>query len=423
MDLDFDGYQRFGKIMQSNVLKTRYPVSDKNSAIKELSVVGRDVVVRWSDNHTSRYNAYWLRDNCQSGGDKLSAVRSFTLRAMAKEPSIESVRTNDSGQVVVQWMHEELSSFFDPKWLRAHCCEESSRLAKKQNCKLWNHTLDLQEVRIDYKDLAPNNKTHLNLLECVVNNGFSYVVNLPTTVDSIELFEAYLSPLTFNDFGRIFNLISEPKVWDLSQSSEALDPHTDDPYRYSPPGIRVLYCLEASDEGGGQSEIVNGVSVCEKLRELDPQAFALLSSIAVPFIRYREDVVDQGKDVHLRAEATIIKLDREGQVCGFRFHERSMATLDINPDLMDDFYKALIKLSEMVCGGEFSVKTNLKSGEAFVFDNQLVMHGRSSFEGTSTRRNLQLCQMDRDLVHSRYRLLKSQHGQLGADCVLPPGVC
>ena len=169
MDLDFDGYQRFGEIMQSNVLKTRYPVSDKNSAIKELSVVGRDVVVRWSDNHTSRYNAYWLRDNCQSGGDKLSAVRSFTLRAMAKEPSIESVRTNDSGQVVVQWMHEELSSFFDPKWLRAHCCEESSRLAKKQNCKLWNHTLDLKEVRIDYKDLAPNNKTHLNLLLLLLN--------------------------------------------------------------------------------------------------------------------------------------------------------------------------------------------------------------------------------------------------------------
>ena len=136
--------------------------------------------------------------------------------------------------------------------------------------------------------------------------------------------------------------------WDLSQSSEALDPHSDDPYRYAPPGIRILFCVEASGHGGGESEIVNGIAACEKMRIENPQGFKLLAETPIPYIRYREDVVPQGADVHLRSRATVLKVTPEGDVDGIRFHERSMATFDLPAAIVDDYYLALIELSKII---------------------------------------------------------------------------
>lgn len=401
----------------------RYPVQTNNTDILEMNLIGNDLVIRWGDDHLSRFNAYWLRDNCPSGGDKLSAIRSFVLRDMNESTRMASARLNEEGNVAITWENENLISSFTPAWLRAHCYETSSRLKRKRHPVLWNQELQHDIPHIDYRQLALDNKEHLRLLEFVVDYGFAHITHLPRQVEGIEVFSDYLALFTENDFGRVFDLISEPNVWDLSQSSEALDPHTDDPYRYSPPGIRILYCVEASKDGGGQSEIVNGISVCEHLRQSNPRGFELLSTLPVPHIRYRESAVPQVQDVHLKAEAKVINLDREGEVCGFRFHERSMATLDLAPELMEEYYQALIQLSHLVSNGNYSVKLSLQAGEAIVFDNQLVMHGRSAFDGALGRRHLRLCQMDRDLVHSRFRLLLSHHNQLGAGDIFSSGVC
>jgi len=219
----------------------------------------------------------------------------------------------------------------------------------------------------------------------------------------------------------VFDIISEPVVWEMSQSSEALHPHTDDPYRYEPPGISILHCLEASGQGGGESQIVDGFAAAEKLREEDPEAFNLLATVAVPHIRYRQDPVPQGDDVYLLAIAPVISLDRFGKICGLRFHERSFATLDIEPELMDAYYKALIKLAKLLYADTFMITHHLAPGEAFIFDNQRVLHGRSSFEGSPGRRHMRICTTDRDAFHSRLRLALSRSGRPGADDYLPGG--
>lgn len=120
----------------------------------------------------------------------------------------------------------------------------------------------------------------------------------------------------------------------------------------------------------------------------------------------------------------MIRLDRDGEVCGIRFHERSLGTLDVDagdPDLVDACYRALIEFVRRISDPEFQLQRQLVPGEALVFDNQRVLHGRTSFTAEAGRRHLRLCTVDRELVHSNLRLLRQRCSSGGADDRLPSG--
>ncbi len=84
----------------------------------------------------------------------------------------------------------------------------------------------------------------------------------------------------------------------------------------------------------------------------------------------------QGEDVHLLTHALVISLDREGEICGVRFHERSTAPFDMDPDMMPAYYRAYRRFAQLMCGEDFKFTHHLKSGEAFLFDNQRALHGQ-----------------------------------------------
>ena len=208
-------------------------------------------------------------------------------------------------------------------------------------------------------------------------------------------------------------------MWELSQSGLALDPHTDDPYRYSPSGCSFLHCIEAS--AGGESLLVDGFAIAAELRDDDPDAFDLLSETAVPFVRHRSESVDQGEDVHLVAYAPIISLDRDHEICGIRFHERSMAPLDVEPSRVGDYYRAFITFAKMVNDPSRAIMVKLEPGQAIVYDNQRVLQGRGAISLEGGRRHLRLGTIDRDQFHSRLRRLREDQQRAGIHDVLPRG--
>ncbi len=134
----------------------------------------------------------------------------------------------------------------------------------------------------------------------------------------------------------------------------------------------------------------------------------MLSSVSVPWVRQRSESVDQGEAVHMVAHAPVIAVDHDGDLCGVRFHERSMGTIDVADDLVDDYYRALIEFTVRIRSSDFQWEHGLLPGEAIVFDNQRVLHGRSGFDGDPGRRHLRLCTVDRDQVHSNLRLLRAE---------------
>ncbi|MGI9624165.1 MAG: TauD/TfdA family dioxygenase, partial [Acidimicrobiales bacterium] len=275
-------------------------------------------------------------------------------------------------------------------------------------------------VAFEFGTLSQNSVAHLELLELVAKSGAAKVVGAGTDEAATVALAGLFGHIRETDFGRLFDIVFEGDAWTKSQTSDALDPHTDDPYRYTPSGASVLHCVESTAEGG-DSILVDGFAVAADLRHRSSEMFEILSTTAVPFIRHRGSVVDQGEDVHLIAKAPIIAVDGNGAVCGVRFHERSMGVLDLDPDTMGDYYRALIRFTSMVTDADYSTTIRLEPGDALLFDNQRVLHGRTAFDGRVGRRHIRLCTVDRDQFHSRLRRLRETHERTGIDSWLPAG--
>lgn len=373
---------------------------------------GRAVSVEWSTGERTSYNVLWLRDNCPTGGDKRSAFRSFSVADLDPDLRIAASTTSE-GQLHVVYSDGHRSAF-DPAWLVRY----GGSMSPPNPTTSWRNGVELPSLSFEHVMTDPG---WLELLDAVADRGVVVVTDAPTDDDGSERLAARLGAVRATDFGRFFDIVSEPDVWTMSQSTAAMDPHTDDPYRYTPSGISILHCFEASPTGGGRSTLVDGFAVAESIRAASPGAFELLTTVAVPWVRHRAASVDQGDAVHMIAHAPVIAVDADGSVSGIRFHERSMGTLDIPADLIDPYYRALIEFTKRVRSTDFQVERALRPGDAVVFDNQRVLHGRTGFDGDPGRRHLRLCTVDRDQVHSRLRLLREQLGRGDVFARLPAG--
>lgn len=375
-----------------------------------------EMLITWSDGSRGRFHALWLRDNCPSGGDRANAFRSFSVADLDPELSIVEASV-DSGTVVIRF-NDGHRSEYDLSWLRAHARPMVGGQVVRPSVITWRG--DSTPLEFEFDTLSAGSAAHLDLLEAVACRGVALVLGSETDEAATVALAGLFGHIRETDFGRLFDIIFEGDSWTKSQTGDALDPHTDDPYRYTPSGASVLHCVESRTEGG-ESILVDGFAVAADLRRDCPEMFEILSTTAVPFIRHRRSVADQGEDVHLIAKAPIIAVDGDGEVCGIRFHERSMGVLDVDPDAMGDYYRALIRFTSMVTNGDYSTIVRLEPGEALLFDNQRVLHGRNAFDGRVGRRHLRLCTVDRDQFHSRLRRLREIHQRGGTDSWLPAG--
>lgn len=376
-----------------------------------------DVAVSFDDGTEATYNRYWLRDNGMSRGDRASLFRPASVADLPDDLAVVGARVGASGDLEIDFS-DGVTDSCPPDLLVAH--GPSSHRSSSHRSRSWQPWRSgFEPVRTDMDSLDRDDAAQHDLLEAVVRDGFALVDGL--AADDTERLAALLGPIRQTDFGRIFDIISEPDPFTPSQSEDALDPHTDDPYRYAPPGVSILHCVSPCGGEGGASSIVDGFAIATHLAASDPSAFRTLATTCIPYVHRRDADVDQGDAVYLRAEAPVIALDPTGEVCGIRFHERSMAPLDLPADDVEDVYRALMLFARAALGDEFVYRRRLSAGEAIVYDNQRVMHGRTAIVGGTDRRHLRLCTIDRDQVHSRVRRLRARFAPAGVDAPLPAG--
>lgn len=378
------------------------------TAASSVVVTDSGIVISWSDGSRSRFHSLWLRDNCPSDGDKEKAFRTFSVVDLDPDLYVVDAERDDNGDLAVEFSsgHE---SAFDFDWLRAHSHEAHDRRGKPRVVSHFRAGHEFERFELPTAGSAE----HCDLLEAVAEWGVAIVTDVPGDESGTEALAGLLGRVRETDFGRLFDIVTEPEVWTLSQSGLALDPHTDDPYRYTPSGASILHCVEASSIGG-DSMLVDGFGIAADLQDDEPAMFDLLSETSVPFVRHRTESVDQGEDVHLLAHSPVISVDRDYEISGIRFHERSLSPLDVAPDVMGDYYRALIRFAKDVNDPSRTVMFRLQPGEAIVYDNQRVLHGRTAFSAPAdseevSRRHLRLCTIDRDQFHSRLRRLRADH--------------
>jgi gamma-butyrobetaine dioxygenase len=86
--------------------------------------------------------------------------------------------------------------------------------------------------------------------------------------------------------------------------------------------------------------------------------------------------------------------------------------LDDIPLMSEDdtrrYHAARKRLGQLFEDPRYELHFRLNPGEMMMFDNNRVLHGRTSFNPAEGHRQLQGCYIDRDGPRSLYRVLKRQ---------------
>ncbi|WP_181408111.1 TauD/TfdA family dioxygenase [Pararhizobium mangrovi] len=232
-----------------------------------------------------------------------------------------------------------------------------------------------------------------------LERGFVILRNTPTERNSILSVARHFGFVRETNFGSYFEVYSRPVSNDLAYRPVPLAPHTDNPYRDPVPGIQLLHCL-VNETTGGQSTLVDSLSVCERMRKEDPDGYRLLTEIPVGF-RFRDP------DTHLYDRHPMIETDHDGCPTGIHYSPRLDETPLLDAETMVAFHRARQRLGQLLGDARFELRFTLKPGELMMFDNNRVLHGRTGYDPSEGMRHLQGCYIDRDAPESLYRMLSA----------------
>ncbi len=363
----------------------------------DLAVGPGALELRWADGTTSHYPYIWLRDNCPSGLHPDTMERMLDLMSIDPEPKPRAARLED-GAAVVEWAGEGHVSRFPLDWLQGHRpgqpVEDPADIAPE----LWRGGLGAEGIpRHRADDILAGDGALLTWMTDTARLGLSIVEGVAATPEATIALAERIGFLRRTNFGTTFEVVNRPDPNNLAYTAEHLPLHTDLPNQEVPPGYQFLHCIANEAKGGG-SIFADGFAIAEDLRAEDPDAFALLSSVPIPF-RFHDAEAD------IRVRRPVVTLDGDGRLAEIRYNAHIAAAFDMPADIMAGYYRAYRTYMERTRRQDYVVSLKLEAGEMVVFDNRRILHGRERFDPNTGYRHLHGCYVDRGEFASRLRVL------------------
>lgn len=186
-------------------------------------------------------------------------------------------------------------------------------------------------------------------------------------------------------------------------------------YFQHPPRYQILHCLR-NQVIGGKSIFVDSLQVARRLQQSHPSDFNILSKTPVPF----HYIVDGH---HLHNEHPTIELappssfstssspSEHQKISHINYSPPFQAPLFLNTPM--EFYSALAHFAKMLNDPTNAYEYTLREGDAVMFDNRRVLHGRTAFRdkpGVEMKRGeinrwLKGCYLEADALADRVRVL------------------
>ena len=203
--------------------------------------------------------------------------------------------------------------------------------------------------------------------------GFLVLKNCKRDSSSVKEIANKIGYVRNSIFGGLWSFESNEKKADSSYTQEELRPHTDGTYSNDAPGLQLLLCCEYSAQGG-QSILVDGFKIAQKIKNENEEIFDLLSQINVTgnYI---------GDGVNLKAERPIFKLGKNKEIIQVSFNNYDRALFRFSNELTIKFYEAIKKFDLIANDKNFQWRYILKPGDLLIFNNWRILHGRGSFNG------------------------------------------
>ena len=399
-----------------NALPPRDVEPSSHVLIAEVTQHERALAVAWAGGGESRYPHRWLRFNCfcRGCGSSNDGIRMIDLTQIPADISAAEV-THDGDGISIEWPDGHTSRY-GADWLHDHSMADTDRRRRRRwRPTLWRATPWSGMPRAEYDEIVADETARLEMFEALRDHGLVRIDGVGQVVERTAEVASIFGPIHETTlYGQVNDVESKPVAKLGGETAIHQLPHCDDVFHYSPPGMVLFHFITNDIAEGGVSSYVDGFAVAEALRDEAPEAFELLTTVPVQFIRRRPGFFD------LRGEGRVIRLDADGRVAGIRYFDRSTAPLDVDEDLVDAMLDAQTEFMRRVVSPEFQVNQRLEPGDVVVVDNHRVMHGRTSFDPILPRR-LRTATVDRDEFHARWRELAFRLGRDDHDMIMSSG--
>ena len=370
--------------------------------ISKIQKDKKNLIVQWSDGEESLFNYFWLRDNCPSAHDKDSNHRMFNILEVSENLEAEDFKLTEDGKLEVKWSEGNHISYYDPKWLRENCYTLKNKQKYISPYQLWDSSLEqnLESVFIEYDKILNSDEGLIEWLELLHHKGIAIVKNAPIEKNSAFKVLNRISHTRETFFKTPFEVINIPKPNNSAYTAHALRNHMDLPWFENPPGYQFLHCLINSAKGG-DSSAVDAFAVADYLRKNEKEIFDTLVSVPLKF----KDK-DYTQVAHRSFHSPAITLTKDGDYNDIRFSVATMDTLDCDPEIMEQVYRAHHRFGNLLHDKKYQINFRLAPGDIFSFNNRRLLHGRTEFDPNSGHRHLQGYYMDRDEIIGRLNYLK-----------------
>jgi len=291
---------------------------------------------------------------------------------------------------------------------------------KKLEPRLWSGGA-CRMPEFSHEEVMNSERTKLALVEELLIGGQVLVHGVPQQDGEVVRFGQMFSTLRATDWGACFNVRTRPDEAlaggdaglgakkDLAYTPKPIGFHTDNPYRWPTPDFQLLHAIEHCTCPDGHAPcdgcqvmnfMVDGFYIAELLREEDPEAFDLMCQVPV---RFENNGGDNGSAlVHV---APHFELEDGSEVAegsrpalrALRFSAKSgQYAPPLEPEKLAAFYRARRRFSELAHDPKHVLSLQLAPGSLLMFDNQRLLHARSSIAPTDGERWVQGCYVDRD---------------------------
>jgi len=359
-----------------------------------------------ADGATHALHPMWLRERCPCSEcrDARTGQRLLDAWSIPLDTAVSAVTEKD-GQIRVRFSDGHVAPFPASK-LAASLGHRDDRAG----VVTWDASL-AEWPEAGWAAARDDDKALLNMLEKLHRYGFVMVRGVPAEMDAVGDVVERIGPMRRTNWGGIADIKAIPEAYDLTMTTRAIEAHADNPYREPVPGYVFLQCI-VNDVDGGDLLISDGFRVAEVLREQAPAEFDALTRVRPEFSYVDDDTI-------LENSGPLIELDDAGRVRQVRLSNRTEAVAAEDPDLLELYYRARRRLTDLVNDPAMQLRHAWQPGDLLIMDNYRMLHARSGYqqkaepgkEDSAGYRHMRQCYMDRDTVGSRRKVLARRFGR------------
>ena len=315
----------------------------------------------------------WLRDNCLCHECRIVQTDERRWRPWS-QPDAPAATAVDviEGELQIAWADGHRSRYGPMEWDKIRVT--GSRGAWR--ARLWGAGYEIE--RFDHHESIADQVTRRGMFEALRRDGAVVVTGSPTEPGTvIELLHSLGLTLRDSSLGLIFDVKLDPAGYNVAFTAEEVPPHNDNAQYTHPPSGQVLAML-VNEAQGGNSVVVDGWSVLDRLNRQHPEAIDVLARVEVGFRQYSTEA-----DAFTRAP--LVVRDRAGRFIHLRFSNQLMQPLAFDDSDLAQWYEAYRLLGAEIADPANHVSFRLSAGDTLFVNGFRVLHARTAYQPDGPR--------------------------------------